>query len=317
MKTISVLDTKVASSNLGDGIIMDAVNGILSDIFENDFFINMPTHDVIGKHSYNFLKQSDYAFVGGTNLLSSNMFRHNQWKVSLYDSLFINNITLMGVGWCKYQGKVNSYTRLLYKRLLAKDVIHSVRDSYTEKMLKSAGIKNVINTACPTMWGLDEAHCKQIPTEKSDSVVVTFTEYNQNYEYDNKLIEILDKNYNNIYYWTQQPHDYEYMKTIGGDRIQYLSPNIDSLNEVFNNNNVDYIGTRLHAGVRALQKKKRTLILGVDNRATEISRDTNLPVIDRINLQDINTWINSKKSTQIHLPTEDINSWKKQFANSL
>lgn len=99
MKKISVFDTSFCSSNLGDQIIMDAVGKMLNDIFERDFFIKIQTHDVIGKSSYKTIKDSDYAIVGGTNLLSSNMNFYNQWKISLLDSFYIKNIILMGVGW--------------------------------------------------------------------------------------------------------------------------------------------------------------------------------------------------------------------------
>ena len=76
------------------------------------------------------------------------------------------------------------------------------------------------------------------------------------------------------------------------------------------------MGTRLHAGVRALQHKKRTLILSVDNRANEIAKDTNLPVISRDNLAAIASWINSKYETKIKIPVDNINQWKNQFLNT-
>ena len=50
--------------------------------------------------------------------------------------------------------------------------------------------------------------------------------------------------------------------------------------------NIDYVGTRLHAGIRALQHKKRTIIIGIDNRAIEKAKDFNLTVIDRKNIKN-------------------------------
>ena len=67
----------------------------------------------------------------------------------------------------------------LLKILLSKTYLHSVRDEYTKDMLERIGIKNVINTGCPTMWSLTEEHCKQIPIKKSNSVVFTITDYNK------------------------------------------------------------------------------------------------------------------------------------------
>lgn len=313
MKTISVLDTSICSSNLGDQIIMDAVNSILYEMFPDRLFINFPTHDVISSDSYRLMSKSSLIFVGGTNLLSSNMNSYNQWKVSLMDSLFITNITLMGVGWWQYQNQPNLYTKILYKRLLSKKYLHSVRDSYTEKQLKLIGINNVINTACPTMWKLTQEHCVQIPQGKAESVLVTFTEYNQNPSLDKQLVELLKQEYKLIYYWTQQPKDYQHMKDICGEGAIYLNPSLSALDMALSEYPVDYVGTRLHAGIRALQYKRRTLILSVDNRATEISKDTNLPVVQRDDLNSVANWINAKEETLVKIPLTAINEWKKQF----
>ena len=313
MKTISVLDTSICSSNLGDQIIMDAVNSILYEMFPDRLFINFPTHDVISSDSYRLMSKSSLIFVGGTNLLSSNMNSYNQWKVSLMDSLFITDITLMGVGWWQYQNQPNLYTKILYKRLLSKKYLHSVRDSYTEKQLKSIGINNVINTACPTMWKLTEEHCVQIPQGKAESVLVTFTEYNQNPSFDKQLVELLKQEYKLIYYWTQQPKDYQHMKDICGEGAIYLNPSLSALDMALSQYPVDYVGTRLHAGIRALQYKRRALILSVDNRATEISKDTNLPVVPRDDLNSVANWINAKKETLVKIPLTAINEWKNQF----
>ena len=45
------------------------------------------------------------------------------------------------------------------------------------------------------------------------------------------------------------------------------------------------------AGVRALQKNKRTLILAVDNRAIEIRKDVNLNVFQRDRVEEIQNFI--------------------------
>jgi polysaccharide pyruvyl transferase WcaK-like protein len=316
VKTVSILDTSVCSSNLGDQIIMDSVNKILDGLFENALFIPIQTHDAISKKSHEFLNKSDLIFAGGTNLLSSNMgtirnFR--PWEVTLWDSFFIKDIILMGVGWWQYQKRPDLYTKVLYNRLLSKKYFHSVRDSYTEKQLNSIGITNVINTACPTMWSLTEEHCAKIPQKRSDSVLVTFTEYNQRKNVDVGLIELLKQEYREIYFWTQQPKDYNHMREIAGDDVIYLSPSLKALDQMLSNHQVDYIGTRLHAGIRALQHFRRSLILAVDNRASEISKDTNLPVISRDDFDGIRNWINSDYETKIRIPLDNINRWKAQF----
>ena len=142
---------------------MDSVKRQLLRIFQNGMFFSTITHDKISTNSYNLIKKSDYSIIGGSNLLSSNMNEYNQWKINLFDSFYLSNIILMGVGWWQYQKRPNLYTKFLMKTVLSKTLLHSVRDSYAESKLKELGIENVINTGCPTMWDLNKEHCSKIP----------------------------------------------------------------------------------------------------------------------------------------------------------
>jgi len=316
MKSISLLDTSVCSSNLGDQIIMDSVTSILEEMFAYALYIHLPTHDVISKSSYKIIQDSDFTFVGGTNLLSSNMNVYNQWKVTLWDSLFVKDVILMGVGWWQYQKKPNAYTRILFNRLLTKKFLHSARDSYTAEQLKFIGISNVLNTACPTMWSLTPEHCDAIADTKADEVLVTFTEYHQREKLDFELTQLLKQEYAKVYFWTQQPRDYPYMRNFCQDSVEYIKPSLKALDEFLSTHNVDYVGTRLHAGIRSLKHKRRSLILAVDNRAAEISKDTGLDVIPRGEVEAIKNWINSPQKTKIKLPQENIDKWKSQFGGN-
>ena len=192
---ITIMDTSICSANVGDYIIMDSVRHELNKLFPMYQKIAVPTQEKIHYTSYQRIEGSEYAFVGGTNLLSSNMNKYNQWKINLKDTLFLKDTILMGVGWWQYQEKPNKYTKYLFNKVLNKTVMHSVRDSYTEKQLKSIGISNVINTACPTMWTLTQEHCKLIPSKKANSVIFTLTDYNVSRELDQALIDVLIKNY--------------------------------------------------------------------------------------------------------------------------
>lgn len=78
---------------------------------------------------------------------------------------------------------------------------------------------------------------------------------------------------------------------------------------------MDYVGTRLHAGIWCLKKGIRTMIIAVDNRARQIGADTGLPVIERDLLQnELADWINGQQETSITLPWDNIALWKNQFA---
>ena len=76
---------------------------------------------------------------------------------------------------------------------------------------------------------------------------------------------------------------------------------------------VDYVGTRLHGGIRALQKNIRTIIIGVDNRALEKKKDFHLPVIDRNEIEDLEYLIQKDYKLDIKLPNDNINKFKKSF----
>ena len=316
MKKITLLDTSIATENIGDKIIMSSIWQVINTIFPECFYVCVPTHDVIRKQSYAHMNTSDYRFCCGTNLLSSNMDRYNQWKVNIVDSFYTGDIILMGVGWWQYQKKPNTYTKYLLKRLLSKNGIHSVRDNYTKSQLESIGIVNVINTSCPTMWELTPQFCADIPSEKGNDVLLTLTDYNKNPVLDKNLIEILLKNYRNIYFWIQSFNDLNYIKSLGFlEKIILVPPTLSSLDSVLEmNSSLDYVGTRLHAGIRALNFKKRSIIIGIDNRALEKAIDFNVTVVKREDIDpQLTAIINKPLYTNIKIPIENIRKWQQQF----
>lgn len=83
---------------------------------------------------------------------------------------------------------------------------------------------------------------------------------------------------------------------------------------VLANEDIDFVGTRLHGGIRALQKKKRSLIIAVDNRAIELGADTGLPVIDRSCLEkELLRWYDHDFRPDIILPETGIGEFMGQF----
>jgi len=312
---ITLFDTSVCTENLGDFIIMDAVRDHINEMFPEAMVLNTATHEKISRPTYSLLKQSDLSFVGGTNLISSDMNIYNQWKINLIDSFFLKDIIFMGVGWWQYQKDTNFYTRYLLKSVLNNDALQSVRDSYAESKLRKAGFNNVINTSCATMWRLNEEHCANIPQRKSEKVVTTLTDYNKDPQNDLALIKLLSRSYREVFIWPQGSGDICYIDSLGvKDIATVLSPKLEAYNAILENEeSIDFVGTRLHAGVRAMQKQRRTIILGIDNRAFEKAKDFNITVCPRDDLKKIESLISSSFSTYINLPTENINRWKAQF----
>jgi polysaccharide pyruvyl transferase WcaK-like protein len=182
-------------------------------------------------------------------------------------------------------------------------------------MLRKAGFNNVINTSCATMWRLDEEHCLSIPKVKAEKVVATLTDYNKDPKNDLALIQLLNRSYIEVFIWPQGSGDIDYIESLGVKNMAtVLPPKLEAYNAILEDEeSIDFVGTRLHAGVRAMQKKRRTIILGIDNRAFEKAKDFNITVCPRDDIEKIELLINSNISTQINLPTENIKRWKAQF----
>ena len=313
--SICIFDPAIASLNVGDQIIRDAVFAVLEDVFPEQQILQIQTQDIIGKISISNANMASYRLIGGTNILTSHMSKYRQWKLSLTQSYFLNKVILLGVGWWQYQDSPGLYTKALLNNVLCRDRVHSVRDGYTENKLRGLGFNNVVNTGCPTMWGLTNEHCRSIPRERSDSVIFTLTDYHQDVERDKSLIRILRKNYANVIFWPQGSGDLNYFSKLDEPDIRHISPTIAAFNEFLDSSpSLDYVGTRLHGGIRAMQKFKRTIIIAVDNRAKEIAKDTNIVVIERGDDTHLDKMICSRWETMVELKYENIEYWRSQFS---
>lgn len=307
--------SKDLSSNLGDLIIQESVLRELRNLFPGCKIINIPTHSKIRWRDAGKILFSRFRFVGGTNLLSSRMDEYNQWKINMLDiSMMQRNVILMGVGWWQYQEPPNYYTKYLLKMILSGKYLHSVRDQYTLEKLKNIGIRNVINTGCPTMWDLPNYN-SIIPYGAAESVLTMLTDYKKDRELDVSLLRLLKDNYRKVYFWPQGRQDLTYLKELNAIvAVELLEHSLHSLDTFLSSGvRVDYVGTRLHGGIRCLKKGIRSLILAIDNRATEISVDTNLPVLDRSNINAIKKWILTPNPTRIFINSEAVLQWKDQF----
>lgn len=315
MKKIIRYNPAVTTFNMGDAIIFDSIEKQLSDVFLDAFNVDVSSHLPVSLLFSYLMKDADYKFVLGTNLLMGHLDKlFKQWDVNLFNAKMLGPAILIGVGWWQYNDKPDLYTKQIYKRILSHDVMHSVRDNYTKEMLKGMGFENVICTACPTMWSLTPEHCRDIPKTKADKVMTTLTDYSKDPEADIKMLELLKENYKEVYLWLQGIGDMDYLKELGyEDKVKLVPPSLKRYDDMLESGEIDYVGSRLHGGIRALQKKVRTLILGVDNRAKEKAKDFNINVISRDEADKIPEMVNSEFSTDIKIPLDEINRWKSQF----
>ncbi|WP_237982436.1 polysaccharide pyruvyl transferase family protein [Bacillus thuringiensis] len=322
MDNVLVLDTSVGSLNKGDDIIMKCVKYQLSDITKNAYVLTLPTH-VSPFHWYQVARKSHrvqiysnakYKFVGGSNLLVMDMLTHfPQWNINMFNCGPLKGSILVGVGAGK-GNRINKYTKLLYKKVLSHEYIHSVRDERTKRFLEEMGFK-ALNTGCATLWSLTPEFCKEIPTKKSDSVVFTLTHHSKDFAKDQLLIDVLNRNYKNVYFWIQDAGDFEYFKKLKDIQgIKIVPPTIEEYEKILNTE-VDYIGTRLHGGIFAMRHKKRTIIISIDERAQGMGETYNLNLIDRADFINLEKMINSEIITDVKVDFDVVNLWLKQFSN--
>lgn len=313
MRLVALLDTSIATDNLGDEIIMDAVRLELASILPDAYLITVPTHDTLGRRAHKVLKAAEFGVVGGTNIMSSRLIRGANWKLNPLDLGSMHDIVLMGVGWMDYAPQPTRFARYLYDRVLARKYQHSARDDYSRLKVSQLRSK-VLNTACPTMWRPTPEHVSGIPSEKADEVITALTYYRPKPDEDRALLTLLSRTYDKIWLWVQQPEDLAYAQSLGDFAFSTIPPNVAAYSQLLASERIDFVGSRLHGGIRALQHGRRTLILAIDNRAREIGRDTGLPVIERDDLAGIESWIDSMSVTSVKLPIDAIDNWREQFS---
>lgn len=164
------------------------------------------------------------------------------------------------------------------------------------------------------MWALTPEFCKQIPHKKAPSAIITLTALEEANPNEQTMIDIVVKNYDKVYCWIQGDRDLDYFNQFNNtESIELIPPNVKAYEEILNNCDVDYIGTRLHGGVYAMRHKKRAIIIAIDERAKEINASNNLNCLMINEMDKLEAMIQSEFETKIIMPFEEITRWKSQF----
>ena len=317
MKRIVCLNPAVSTTNMGDHIIAECAKEQLQCVLRDSFTVDISTHLPISDFYADYLANADLRFVLGTNLLRNTMTRKfRQWDIDARSAKKLSPSVLMGVGWHNDGEACPRRVENLYRTILAASpYTHSVRDSYTLKRLSELGITNVLNTGCPSMWKLTSEHCRTIPEGKAENVVFTVTDYHPNVEDDVRVLRLLKARYKTVYIWLQGYYDADYLRENAlCDGVTVLPPALAGYDALLSRDDVEYVGTRLHGGIRALQHGRRTMILAVDERAVEKQKDFNLPVVRRTECDRLEALIEASRPTEIHIAEREIAQWKAQFA---
>jgi hypothetical protein len=154
------------------------------------------------------------------------------------------------------------------------------------------------------MWDLPE-HPER-GEEPGQAVVVTLTDYNRHLKQDIRLLQILRRAYKHVAVWPQGSKDLRYVRSLDLP-LEIIPPGLASFDRMLEEGR-DYVGTRLHAGIRALQLGARSTIVAVDNRAREIAKDTGLPIVDR-GLIDAEETLFGRRKVALNLPRKNVEFW--------
>ena len=306
-----LFDTAINSQNMGDSIIAYYCTKALSEIIAGKNVLRVPTHTLPSEKQLAEISHAGGKIVCGTNLITPHFEEFSNWKMPSNLEGY-RDIVTMGVGWGYYCDEISKISKFAYRTVLSKKKLHSVRDGYTERKFREMGIKNVVNTGCPTLWGLTPEHCARIPQKKASRVITTLTDYDRDPEADRFMLDILKSSYKQVFVWLQGTEDFSYLQSlIDPDSVQIIDRDLEQYTKALDMGDVDYVGTRLHAGIHAMNRGVRTIILAVDNRATEMGRDFNLPVMDRSDLEHtLMDKICSQWETSVKIPIEQIDLWK-------
>lgn len=324
MKNIAIFDTALGTSNVGDEVILDAINRNMRDVFDAHFSLRLATHvnnfsmkQMLHRNGkIRYFQEADWKFVCGTNLIAQTRLGkiNSQWQLYPSNLSVYKNCILIGAGTTEQTEKLDAYAKYLYGKVLSKQYIHSVRDELTKRIVESLGCK-AINTGCPTLWELTPEHCRKIPAGKADRCILSVSGYKpqQDVKRDGAMIDILRRNYGTLWAWIQTTDDEKYLDSLGGQDIGRVY-SLGMFRDLLREGNVDYVGTRLHGGVFAMQNFARSLIVSIDHRAEGFHETNNLPIIRREEVPELlEERIRSPFATEMVIDSEAIAAFKSQF----
>lgn len=289
MRRIHLIDTAIASNNVGDEIIVDQARSQILPAISDAYVSSSSGHDGLGRYSRKLARASEIAFLLGTNALSAR-YRGPRfiWRVTWRDLRALDRkVVLVGVGANKDFDRVEARQKRLLLRLLSRNHVHSVRDSLAGKILEECGFR-YINTSCPTLWRFASRQ-PSVRTMPSEAACFTLT-WRQPHTADRQMIDALRRQYRSLAFWPQQPEDLAYLRTITDTTdIEIIAPNLTAYENHLKAVQPDVIGTRLHGGICAMSLGCRILVVAIDNRAREIGAETGLPTISRSEIDGIGT----------------------------
>lgn len=313
---LALFDPSISSDNMGDSIISEFGTKVLGELFPGESIFHLPTHVMPGDEEISELPKFRHKIVCGTNLMTPHIENYSMW-IFPRDLRGVTGSKTLAVGWEYYCPDISKASRTTYRYLLSRTGWHSVRDRYTEQKFREMGIHNVLYTGCVTLWEMTPEKCAKIPTRKARNVITTITDYSRYPEKDELMFRILAEHYEKVYVWIQGVRDIEYLASITDlSKLHIVERSVEAFRSILRQGNIDYIGTRLHAGIFAMNYCIRSIIIAIDNRAKEMGKDVNLVMVDRESLEEkLPYMIDDDFNTKLDIPWDNINKWKSQFTD--
>ncbi len=281
---IHLLQTAIASDNVGDEIIVEACLRELAPVLKTAYVTTSASHDGMGPSGRALAAAADVVLMLGTNALRARKaapWRYYMWKFSRRDiEAVAGKVVLMGVGANKGFAGLQGAQRSYLKRILSPGHVHSVRDASAKQIVEACGLE-AIPTSCPTLWRWRDAG-PDCPAGRAAGAVFTLTRHKPKPDLDRAMIAILRQRYSRLWFWPQQPRDLDYLEELGEEGgVSVIPPNLAAYDAVLAGEDVDVIGTRLHGTIRALSHKRRPIVIAIDSRAREIGAETGLTILPR------------------------------------
>ena len=310
MNQVTLLDTSIATRNVGDEIIMDSVRREIAQLVPEAIVRTVPSHERLGGRTRELLNQSRLNIAGGTNLVGPPMAYNRLWKIGPTEIIRSPRVTLMGVGWRRYHARVTPYSQLLLRRALSDRAPHAVRDAFTRDKLHALGVRNILVTGCPTTWQLTDEHVAGLPQEKGREAVIVLNGKKDPAGFAAELFRQALAAYEKVYFWPQMVPDMRYLSELPAG-VTPVDPTLVAYDRILATPGIDYLGSRLHAGIRALQHSRRTFIFELDNRATEMGKTLGLPTFPaRVDADYLRSLIADPLVPQIRIPIETVDEWR-------
>ncbi len=311
-EAVGLADTSIGSLNLGDQIIMEAVRYEAARALPTRRLLTVPTHVAMDQRSRELARRLPVIVVGGTNLLGGTRFGRRLWKLPMRPGPLRRKFVLLGSGLIAPIERQAARVLRHQVPFLSRDGMHAVRDVSTAKALEKLGFNNVVVSGCPTTWHLSRTW-KEAPRNESGIRVpraseLVFTISPADTPETRGAIARAIQVYRHAYLWPQGVHDHLPSECAAAN-VSVLPPTLKAFREVLQRD-VDYLGSRLHGGIYALQHKKRALILAVDHRAIGMGEVSGLPVSPARSFEALERFLQGEMRAKFNVRDEEQRRWR-------